>query len=161
MGLARVLANVSDFEAELVTLHPALTRRLTMVLRDPDTAQDVAQEAVMRALEHRHRFTGSDVRAWLYTIGLRLAFNELRRQRTVRSREVAEEPTWAMETDLDLWTALADIEPRQRAALLLNVIEGYTHAEIGTMLGVAEGTVSSWLSRTRDRLRAVLAEEDR
>ena len=65
-----------------------------------------------------------------------------------------------MSTDPDLWMALANVEPRQRAALLLSVLEGYTHAEIGRMLGVAEGTVSSWLSRTKDRLRVDLMEDD-
>lgn len=160
MDLARVLPEVSDLEAELIALYPALARRLTLVLHDADAAQDVAQAAMTRALENRRRFSGKDVRAWLYTIGLRLAFNELRRRRTVRSRATTEEPTWAMATDPDLWTALDEIEPRQRAALLLSALEGYTHAEIGTILGVAEGTVSSWLSRTKDRLRTLLREDD-
>jgi len=66
-----------------------------------------------------------------------------------------------MTTDPDLWIALEDLDPRQRAALLLSTLEGYTHAEVGTILGVAEGTVSSWLSRTKDRLRRILAEEPR
>lgn len=159
METARALADVSDFEGELIRLYPPLKRRLALVLRDSDVAEDVAQAAMTRALEQRRRFSGGDVRAWLYTIGLRLAFNELRRRRTARSRATAEEPAWAMTTDPDLWTALAEIDPRQRAALLLSVLEGYTHAEVGRMLGVPEGTVSSWVSRTKNRLRAALAEE--
>lgn len=161
MELARATASVRDFEAEIVALYPGLTRRLALVLRDAEAAQDIAQATVARALEQRRRFNGDDVRAWVYTIGLRLAFNELRRRRTVRSRESMAEPVWAMETDPDLWRALAGIEPRARAALLLSVLEGYTHAEIGRILGVPEGTVSSWLSRTKDRLRLELAEDDR
>jgi RNA polymerase sigma-70 factor (ECF subfamily) len=161
MELARAVASVRDFEAEIVALYPALTRRLALVLRDGDAAQDIAQATVARALEQQRRFSGSDVRAWVYTIGLRLAFNELRRRRTIRSREATEEPSWAMETDPDLWRALVEIEPRRRAALLLSVLEGYTHADIGRILGVPEGTVSSWLSRTKDRLRLMLAEDER
>ncbi len=161
MELARTTATVIDIEAEIVALYPALSRRLALVLRDHEAARDVAQATVTRALEHRSGFKGSDVRAWLYTIGLRLAFNELRHRRVVRARELVEEPTWATETDPDLWLALADLEPRRRAALLLSVLEGYTHAEIGRILGVPEGTVSSWISRTKDHLRAVLTEDDR
>lgn len=161
MELARAISHVTDLEAELVALYPGLARRLALVLRDRDAAQDVAQAAIARALEHQRRFRGGDVRAWLYTIGLRLAFNELRRRRTVQARHASEEPTWAIETDPDLWIALAAIEPRQRAALLLSALEGYTHAEIGRILGVPEGTVSSWLSRTKDRLRSILVEDDR
>ena len=161
MDLARPFPDVSNVEAELVALYPALARRLTLVLHDAETANDVAQATMARALEHRSRIDRRNPRAWLYTIGLRLAFNELRRMRTVRSRESGEEPVWAMETDPDLWMALGEIEPRQRAALLLSALDGYTHAEIGKLLGVAEGTVSSWLSRTKERLRVLLAEDDR
>jgi RNA polymerase sigma-70 factor, ECF subfamily len=160
MDLARSLTDVTDLETELVSNHAALQRRLTLVLRDPDAAQDVAQAAIARALEQRNRFTGGDVRAWLYTIGLGLAFNELRRLRRARSRAADVEPTWAMETDPDLWLALRDLEPRHRGALLLSTLERYTHAEIGAILGVAEGTVSSWLSKTKDRLRQILAEDE-
>ena len=160
MDFAQTLTDVRDFETALVSNHAALQRRLTLVLHDPDAAQDIAQAAIARALEQRSRFTGGDLRAWLYTIGLRLAFNELRRLRVARSRSADQEPTWALETDPDLWLALRDLEPRHRAALLLSTLEGYTHAEIGEVLGVAEGTVSSWLFKTRDRLRQVLAEDE-
>ena len=167
MSVARAEADEIDVEAALLELYPALTRRLTMVLRDADEAQDVAQATFTRALEQRDRFRGGDLRAWLYTIGLRLAFNELRRQRrTVASgagtgagaADPPGEPAWAMDTDPDLWAALAELEAPQRAALLLSALEGYTHEEIGRMLGVRPGTVSSWLSRTKDRLRMVLGD---
>jgi RNA polymerase sigma-70 factor (ECF subfamily) len=161
MELAPALTTTHDLEQELVALYPALARRMAMVLRDPDIAQDIAQSTMVRALEHRRRFNGGDLRAWVYTIGLRLAFNELRRRRTVQGRSSAEEPTWAMTMDPDLWVALAAIEPRARAALFLSVLDGYTHAEIGRILGAPEGTVSSWLSRAKDRLRSALEEDDR
>lgn len=159
MEIARALPDVTNLEAELIGHYPALQRRLSVVLHDADAAADVAQSAMTQALAHRRRFSGGDARAWLYTIGLRLAFNELRRRRTDRARTTSEEPTWAITTDPDLWSALGDLDPRHRAALLLSTLEGYTHAEIGMILGVAEGTVSSWLFRTRDRLRTVLGDD--
>jgi RNA polymerase sigma-70 factor (ECF subfamily) len=158
-----------DLEAELVGLYPALHRRLTLVLRDATEAEDVAQATFAKAIEGRSRFDGADVRAWVYTIGLRLAFNELRRRRRApvaplpdASAEAtgAGEPAWAMSADPDLWIALADLPLEHRAALVLSTLEGYTHAEIGSMLGVAEGTVSSWLSRTKAHLRSVLGDEE-
>lgn len=42
---------------------------------------------------------------------------------------------------------------------MLAVLDGYTHAEVATMLDVREGTVSSWISRSKDRLRALLGDE--
>jgi RNA polymerase sigma-70 factor, ECF subfamily len=51
--------------------HAALVRRLTVVVRDHDAALDLAQEAYLRAYRAWDRFNGTDVRAWLYTIGPR------------------------------------------------------------------------------------------
>ena len=159
MNLARAVPLVIDLEAELLAAYPALVRRLTLVLRDDAEAQDVAQAAFARALEHRRGFKGGDARAWLYTIGLRLAFNELRRRRRTAPADPARiEPSWAMTSDPDLWIALGDLDPRHRAALLLSTLEGYTHDEIGRILDVPAGTVSSWLSRTKDRLRVLLGD---
>lgn len=177
MELARAVpanapsATAVDLEAEVLAVYPALVRRLTLVLRDGTEAEDVAQSTVARALDGRARFAGGDVRAWLYTIGLRLAFNELRRRGRAAAvplttadgwdadRAASLEPAWVTATDPDLWAALAELGERQRAALLLSVLEGYTHDEIGRMLDVPAGTVSSWLSRTKAQLRARLGDD--
>ena len=60
--------------------------------------------------------------------------------------------------DPDLWAAVGRLEPRVRAALLANVLDGYTQREIAGMLAVAEGTVASWLSRARASLREDLVD---
>jgi RNA polymerase sigma-70 factor (ECF subfamily) len=159
MDLARTVPIEFDLDAELVAAYPLLARRLTVILRDPDEAQDVAQSAFARALERRQRFHGGDVRAWLYTIGIRLALNELRRRRRFVAPSDAAEPEWAMSSEPDLWLAIAQLGPPQRAALVLATLDGYTHAEIAGILGVREGTVSSWLSRSKDRLRTILGED--
>jgi RNA polymerase sigma-70 factor, ECF subfamily len=159
MELAQTIPVAIDLEAELLAAYPAMARRLVLVLRDPDDAADVAQAAFARALEQQHRFRGGDARAWFYTIALRLAFNELRRRRRAPTQALASEPAWAMSSQPDVWIALAELDAPQRAALLLNVLDGYTHAEIASMLGVPAGTVSSWLSRSKGRLRALLGDE--
>jgi RNA polymerase sigma-70 factor, ECF subfamily len=159
MNLARVVPVAFDLERELVAVHPLLVRRLTLVLRDDDDAQDIAQAAVARAIERRSSFHGGDVRAWLYTIGIRLALNELRRRKRFVVLTGATAPEWAMRSDPDLWLALAELEPSHRAALVLTTLDGYTHAEVARMLGVREGTVSSWLSRSKERLRVLLRDD--
>ena len=68
-------------------------------------------------------------------------------------------PTWAMQSDPDLWAALAQLDPQQGAAIVLSTLDGYTHAEIASILGVRTGTVSSWLSRSKERLRGLLGDE--
>jgi RNA polymerase sigma-70 factor, ECF subfamily len=159
MEVARTVPIELDLDAELLAAYPMLTRRLTLVLRDGDEAQDVAQAAFARALEHRTRFRGGDVRAWLYTIGLRLAFNELRRRERFAPLGPGVEPSWAMSSQPDLWIALERLAPRVRAALVLSILDGYTHAEIAALLGVRTGTVSSWLSRAKEQLRELLGED--
>lgn len=156
MELAPAVPYVADFEADLLGVYPGLARRLTLILHDPTEAEDVAQAAFARALERRHQFAGGDIRAWLYTIGIRLAFNELRRRRKASLLTADDEPSWAMEVDPDLWLAIGQLDPHQRAALLLHTLDGYTHDEIGRMLGVPAGTVASWLSRAKAHLRETL-----
>ena len=158
MDLARTDAPAIDLEAELVAVYPALVRRLTLVVRDAAEGEDLAQATAARALERRHTFRGGDARAWIYTIALRLAFNELRRRRR-GAIPATVDPSWAMAVEPDLWIALGRLDPIHRAALLLATLDGYTHEEIGRMLGVRPGTVSSWLSRAKVHLRADLGDD--
>ena len=65
----------------------------------------------------------------------------------------------ARSADPDLWAALGTLDGRTRSALLLNVLDGYTQAEIAAMLGVAEGTVAGWISRGRSALRKELGSD--
>ncbi len=149
------------FEAAVRPHYGSLIRRLVLVLGDENDAQDVAQEAYLRAFRSWHRFDGADVRAWLYTIALRLAFNHLRgRRRWLSLLQSIECRPWTDPSDPDLWAAMRGLDVRTRSALLLSVVDGYTHAEIGRMLSVPQGTVASWISRGRASLRRTL-ESDR
>lgn len=121
----------------------------------------MAQETYLRALQAWDRFDGTDPRAWLHTIGLRVAFNHLRHRRLWDKwlRSQARAPSWVIPERVDLWRALTNLRPQQRAALLLNVIDGYTQAEIGGILGAPQGTVASWVTEAKRHLRAVLGGE--
>jgi RNA polymerase sigma-70 factor (ECF subfamily) len=131
-----------------------------MVLGNEHDAEDVAQDAYLRAFRAWERFDGTDVRAWLYTIALRLAFNQVRRRRRwLGILGQAEPAPWTDRSDPDLWNALGRLDDRTRAAILLNVLDGYTHREIAAMLGTPEGTVASWISRGRAALRTELGPD--
>jgi RNA polymerase sigma-70 factor (ECF subfamily) len=148
------------FEAAVRPHYANLVRRLVLVLGDPHDAEDVAQDAYLKAYRAWARFDGVDVRAWLYTIALRLAFNQLRgRRRWLAAIGRVEQRPWSDPSDPDLAAALATLDIRTRTALLLNVVDGYTQAEIGRMLSVPEGTVASWISRGRAALRRELGPE--
>jgi RNA polymerase sigma-70 factor, ECF subfamily len=138
--------------------YPGLVRRLTAVVRDRESALDLAQEAYLRAYRAWDRFDGTDGRAWLYTIALRLAFNERDRRRRwdgLLGRH-PEPQHWVAPDDRGLDDALRGLRREHRAALLLNAVDGYTQAEIATMLGVPPGTFASWLSRAKAQLREAM-----
>jgi RNA polymerase sigma-70 factor (ECF subfamily) len=150
-----------EFEQVLGELYPALVRRLTLVVGDVEEAKDLAQTTFLRASQSWHRFDGRDARAWLYTIGLRLAFRERRRRQRWRAFFVTEpvaEP-WQPAHESVLWEALRTLRREERAALLLNVVDRYTQAEIAEMLDVPSGTVASWVSRAKTQLREQLGKE--
>ena len=156
------VARAADFEAAVGEHYPSLVRRLALVIGDPEEARDVAQAACLQAYRAWPRFDGRDVRAWLYTIGLRLAFNELRRRARHVALPWAAAPTaWQPEVESDLWAALRRLEPKPRTALILHIVDGFSHAEVGEILGVPTGTAASWISRTKARLRVELEWEDR
>ncbi len=151
----------AEFAAAVDHHYPGLLQRLTLVLHDAEEGKDVAQEAYLRAFQAWDRFDRTDARAWLHTIGLRLAFNRLRRRRLWDRwlRGQRPDPDWVIPERIDLWRALGELKPQQRAALLLNVVDGYTQAEVARMLDVPEGTVASWVSEAKHRLRGLLGEE--
>jgi RNA polymerase sigma-70 factor (ECF subfamily) len=127
------------------------------VLGSVSDAEDIAQDAYLRAYRSWQHFDGRDARAWLYTIALRLAFNHLRgRRRWLKLLGSGEPSTWNDSVDPDLLAALRGLDARARSALLLNAVDGYTQREIATMLDVPEGTVASWIARGRATLRARL-----
>jgi RNA polymerase sigma-70 factor (ECF subfamily) len=150
-----------DFADSIDPLYPGLTRRLALVLHDAEEAKDVAQETYLRAWRAWDRFDGTDARAWLFTIGLRLAFNRrrsiLRQGRRVERRDPIA-LSWIPTERVDLWRAVGDLRPHERAALLLNVLDGYTQAEIAAMLGAPPGTVASWIAGAKRRMRGALGD---
>lgn len=136
-----------------------LVRRLALVVGDAEEAKDLAQETFVRAAARWPLPNPSGTRRWLATVGLRLAIDERRRRRRWGFFDLRErDAVWAMTTDPDLWRALDALDARTRAALVLTILDGFSQDEVGEILHVPRGTVSSWLSRARDRLRPILEE---
>lgn len=160
-GVSAMIRTTEAFESAVAPHYAGLVRRLTAVVRDPDAGQDLAQDAYLRAFRAWGRFDGTDARAWLHTIGLRLAFNERDRRRRwerLLSTPTSAEP-WVAPQDRRVHDALGVLRAEQRAALLLSAVDGYTQAEIAAMLDVPAGTVASWLSRAKAQLREALRDE--
>lgn len=155
-----------EFEQHLAECGPLAYRVARGVLRNSADAEDVAQEALLRAyrsfhcLRDRHRF-----RAWLVRISFRLALDRLRssvrrEQRDTRWSLSEGQPRPASAEDLaashefqtHLDRALEELPRRLRLVLLLAAVEGHTLEEIAAMVGVPLGTVKSRIFLARKQL---------
>ena len=123
-----------------------------------EDAEDVLQEAWMRAVARLHEFRWeSSLRTWLCAIAVRTGMEHSRkRQRTVMP--VAESHLGiSAEAATGLRDAVAALADGYREVLVLHDVEGYTHREIADLLGIEEGTSKSQLSRARRAIRDALA----
>jgi RNA polymerase sigma factor (sigma-70 family) len=124
----------------------------TAVLGDRDAAADVAQDVALdvlrglRKLREPERFN-----AWVRRIAVRHALRAARRRRLELPLDSVPERGTAASAVLraELREALAELSPRQRAALALRYVHGLSDAEIAAALGCRPGTASSLLTRAR------------
>jgi RNA polymerase sigma-70 factor (ECF subfamily) len=147
---------------------PRLYATAVRITHDADVAADLVHETWMRAVESLDRFEQrSATRTWLTGILLnrhREWLRERRRDGAAEDSNVDDliDPTYSSPLDatrfdrLDLEAAIAALAPGFRSVLVLHDIEGFTHDEIGAMLGLAPGTSKSQLARARQRVRLML-----
>jgi RNA polymerase sigma-70 factor (ECF subfamily) len=143
----------------LEPLIPALRRFARALSRDAETADDLVQDTLLRALRAEHLFHGGDLRTWLFTILLNLDRNRRRglsRRPTLTVIEDADPPAepGSDGTGRDIERGLALLPAEQREVLLLVTLEGMSYREAADVQGVPIGTVMSRLSRARTALRA-------
>lgn len=164
----RLDREASAFVALYRSAAPRLRRfALRLAGGDHALADDLTQEAWMRAIGALDSFTGPSVTRWLCGI-LVNCWREQRRTTALFSGE-EQRDTWAVDDHPPaVWSerpllqlAIAALPDGYRAVLLLHDVEGYTHAEIGRMLHIAEGTSKSQLARARLRLRTALTARSR
>lgn len=135
--------------------------------RNPGHAEELVQDTFVKAWEKLPGFRGESALAtWLFRIAVNVALADRRATGRRESRiGLTSEPdalpnahrTSDPETRLDMEHAIADLPPRARAVFLLYDVEGYQHAEIAEMTGIAEGTSKAQLFRARRLLREALS----
>ena len=129
-----------------------------------EDAEDAVQDAFLHAYKALHRFLPDQAfGAWLHRIVANAALDITRRRKVRDADELPEtiaspfhDPAEASELATRLRDALNTLPVRQRSVIVLHDVEGFKHAEIGTMLGIPEGTARSDLHYARSHLRAVL-----
>ncbi len=167
------------FEALVGRYEGPLRKVAYGLVRDWALAEDVAQDAFLRAYRKASTFRGgSSVKAWLYRIAINRAHDELRRIR--RKGEIslesagiadiggleldasrttsAEALVAARELERHVAMALSEMREEYRTALILREMEGMTYREIAELLGWPLGTVQIRVHRGRLELRSRLRE---
>ncbi len=136
------------------------------LIRNDHDAEDLVQEACLRALKFFDGFRGGDPRAWLLTIVRNRCYTWLEQNRlqeftTVFDEEIhtAEEQSRSPEALLlesadasRVKAALEELPPEFREAIVLRELEGMSYKEIAGLCGIPVGTVMSRLARARQRL---------
>ena len=140
------------------------------LVRNDHDAEDLVQEACLRALKSFEGFRGGDPRAWLLTIVRNSCYTWLEQNRRQEFTTVFDEEIHTAEvhsrspealllesTDARrVRDALEDLPPEFREAIVLRELEGMSYKEIADVAGVPVGTVMSRLARARERLQRQL-----
>ena len=167
------------FDQETAPLRGQLYTRALQMTRNPEDAEDLVQDTLMRACGAFHRFTGEHLRAWLHRILTNTYINGYRRHQRgpvimlVGGPEELPAPEQASAIPADsrpaevivleripapeLTAALAGLPPEFREALLLTDVEGLSCRETARIMGTPIGTVMSRLHRARTAVRAQLS----
>lgn len=160
---------VEAFKRELAALIPHVRAFARTLAGDPAAADDLAQDALMKAWDARRSYQmGTNMKAWTFMILRNQFYSEKRRswRQTQLDPEVAErtlvavdDPSSPLALD-ELRQALTALPPEQREALILVGAGGFAYEEAAAICGCAVGTVKSRVSRARRALQTILESGD-
>lgn len=174
------MAGLSEFEARALPHRQAAYTLAYWLVRNRADAEDVVQEAYLRAFRAYATLTGDDIKPWLMTIVRNVAYRALSKRSGAsnvisfeeafpgRSGEPPADAAIASDTPSPealligegerrlVLAALAELAPAHREVVVLREIEGFTYAEIADVIGAPIGTVMSRLSRARAELKSSL-----
>jgi len=163
------VAQRTRFQALCQALRPDLVRFAFWLSRDRDLAEDVVQETMLRAWKARDSLQDeASAKPWFLTIIRREYARSFERKRllTVDVDELiaSEEPTLAAADDenlRELRAAIFKLSAEYREPLVLQVLMGYSTAEIAAELGLSNAAVLTRLFRARQQLRVSCGEDTR
>jgi RNA polymerase sigma factor (sigma-70 family) len=135
-------------------------------------AQDIVQEAYLRAVRAADTFRGGDMRSWLLSIVRNLCFDMLRRKKILPMASIEDDARAADSADEfdparilqsaenieQVRVAVAALEPEFREVVILREMEQMSYKEIASLTGVPMGTVMSRVARARRHLARILSE---
>ncbi len=125
------------------------------------SAEDIAQEAFLRAMMNYHILAPLDERgrwSWLKKTARNLFIDSLRRDRTAQA-EVPETPVEEDFTRAEVWRAIGELRDGERELFYLRYFAGFNSAELGKLFDLSPATVRSRLRSARETLKKTYFEE--
>lgn len=160
-GALRALEEMN--RTQVVEQLPGLRRYARVLTGDAWAADDLVQDTLERACSKWRLWrSGSDLRAWLFTLMHHLYLNQRRAMPSLQGLEIEDvqdslqASTPPSDDALDLERCLQRLPAEQRAVLLLVTLEDLSYEDTARILAIPVGTVMSRLSRARSRLRALM-----
>lgn len=160
----------SDFEGFFRREYPNLSALATIVSGDPAVGEDLAQEALTRAQRQWSKISGYDKPgAWARRVTLNLALSRRRRMSTElrtltrlksqpqRGSASSEQQVFRLHGDPEIWEAVAQLPPKQRAVIALHYLEDRSVADIADLLEISVSAATSNLHKARTALATSLA----
>jgi RNA polymerase sigma-70 factor, ECF subfamily len=142
----------SDLEDLYRRRQGAFQVMLASVMGSVESARDVVQEAFAQALRDQKSFRGSgSLEGWVWRIAFRIAIGS-KGSRELAVDEVPEVAFVDESKDPELASAVRELAPQRRLAIFLRYFADLSYAQIGEVLGVAEGTVAATLSQAHAQL---------
>lgn len=153
----------ATFESFFLTEYPRLVALLLVWTDSRPTAEDLAQDALIRAEADWERVRGLDTpAAWVRRVAVNRSMNERRRMRRQhRALGRIDRPAVSSVDEADdgaLWAAVRQLSDKQRTAIALYYVDDLPVDEIASVLGCSVGTVKTHLQRGRRRLAELLDE---
>lgn len=138
----------------------ALYRAALAVTGNVPDAEDAVQEACLKLLERPPRVASDqEIRAWLMRVAVNAAIDRLRERSRHPSEELLDVYPAPDQGTGELLSVIAELPPKERAAVHLFYYEGYSTEETAKILNCRPGTARSLLSRAREHLRQKLKGE--
>jgi RNA polymerase sigma-70 factor (ECF subfamily) len=172
-GPSAATAIVESFDEIVLPNLDAAYRLAHWLLRNEHDAEDVVQEASLRALRYFRTFTGGSGRAWFLRIVRNTSLNWQRRRFRARTdsfdeeqhsgdRAASDPETVLLQTDdaVLIKRAMSTLSDRFREVLVLRELEDLSYRELADVMGIPIGTVMSRLSRARQALHRALESRE-
>jgi RNA polymerase sigma-70 factor (ECF subfamily) len=162
------------FERAVLPYLDAAYNLARWLMRDEHDAEDIVQEAYLRAFKFFDRFRGEDGRAWLLAVVRNTCYTFLKQNRRRDLLASFDEEVHGCSSELSpehlvlqkasaemLRAAMEELPAEYREVLVLRELEGFSYKEIAAIANIPLGTVMSRLTRARTRLQEFLSDRMR